>query len=87
MRCTCWAWAGYQPQLLPAAPAELSLEPEANYFSPAQEPFLPKMRSRRVDAVELSANALKVLRFCKPAIGGTCRLLRLGPARRPRSSG
>jgi len=79
------ALAGYQPRLFVCGACKKSLEPETNYFSPAQGTVYcpgcgrdPNGSIR--DAVELSANALKVLRFLQTRDWDTCRLLRLGPA-------
>ncbi len=71
--------AGYQPQLFACGACKKALEPETNYFSPAQGTvFCPRCGRERVDTVELSANALKVLRFLQTRDWDTCRLLRLG---------
>ncbi len=73
--------AGYQPQLFACGACKKPLEPEPNYFSPAQGTvFCPRCGHERVDAIEMSANALKVLRFLQTRDWDTCRLLRLGPA-------
>ena len=73
--------AGYQPQLFACGACKKPLEPETNYFSPAQGTvYCPRCGRDRIDAVELSTNALKVLRFLQTRTWDTCRLLRLGPA-------
>ena len=73
--------AGYQPQLFVCGACKKALEPEINYFSPAQGTvFCPQHGHDRTDTVELSANALKVLRFLQTRDWDTCRLLRLNPA-------
>jgi len=72
--------AGYQPQLFACGGCKKALEPETNYFSPAQGTvFCPRCGRERTDAAEVSANALKVLRFLQTRDWETCRLLRLGP--------
>jgi DNA repair protein RecO (recombination protein O) len=72
--------AGYQPQLFVCGACKKPLEPETNYFSPAQGTVYCRQCGReRTDTAELSANALKVLRFLQTRDWDTCRLLRLGP--------
>jgi DNA repair protein RecO (recombination protein O) len=71
---------GYQPQLFVCGACKKPLEPETNYFSPAQGTvFCRQCGYERQDAAELSTNALKVLRFLQTRDWDTCRLLRLSP--------
>jgi DNA repair protein RecO (recombination protein O) len=73
--------AGYQPQLFVCAACKEPLQPEANYLSAAEgSVFCHRCGYDRVGTVELSVNALKVLRFLQTHDWETCRLLRLSPA-------
>ncbi len=72
---------GYQPQLFVCGECKKRLEPEVNYLSAADGSVLcRKCGYDRVGTVELSVNALKVLRFLQTRQWETCRLLRLSPA-------
>ena len=72
---------GYQPQLFVCGGCKEQLEPEVNYLSAAEgSVFCRKCGYDRVGTVELSVNALKVLRFLQTREWDTCRLLRLSAA-------
>jgi DNA repair protein RecO (recombination protein O) len=72
---------GYQPQLFVCVGCRERLEPRTNYMSPAEGGVLcPRCGYDRVGTLELSLNALKVLRFLQTRDWATCRLLRLTPA-------
>jgi DNA repair protein RecO (recombination protein O) len=74
---------GFQPQLFVCAGCKKQLEPETNYFSAAEgSVYCHKCGYDQVGAVELSVNALKVLRFLQTREWETCRLLRLSAASR-----
>jgi DNA repair protein RecO (recombination protein O) len=73
--------AGYQPQLFVCGGCKQRLEPEVNYLSAADgSVFCRRCGYDRVGTVEISVNALKVLRFLQTREWETCRLLRLSPA-------
>ena len=73
--------AGYQPQLFVCGGCKQRLEPEVNYLSAADgSVFCRRCGYDRVVTVEISVNALKVLRFLQTREWETCRLLRLSPA-------
>jgi DNA repair protein RecO (recombination protein O) len=73
--------AGYQPQLFVCGSCKEQLMPEANYLSAADgSVFCRKCGYDRVGTMELSVNALKVLRFLQTREWETCRLLRLSSA-------
>ncbi len=73
---------GYQPQLFVCLGCKKRLEPEDRYFLSAAEGgvLCPRCGRDRRGAMELSLNALKVLRFLQTRDWETCRLLRLSPA-------
>lgn len=72
---------GYQPQLFVCGGCGNRLQPEVNYLSVAEGNVLcSKCGYTRVGTVELSVNALKVLRFFQTRGWETCRLLRLSAA-------
>lgn len=72
---------GYQPQLFFCGSCQKQLAPEVNYLSAGEGSVLcRKCGYERVGTVELSVNALKVLRFLQTREWETCRLLRLSPA-------
>ena len=73
--------AGYQPQLFVCGGCKKRLEPEINYLSAADgSVFCHQCGYGRLGTVELSVNALKVLRFLQTRKWETCRLLRISPA-------
>ncbi len=73
--------AGYQPQLFVCGGCKQRLEPEVNYLSAADgSVFCRRCGYDRVGTVEISVNALKVLRFLQTREWETCRLLRLSPS-------
>jgi DNA repair protein RecO (recombination protein O) len=73
--------AGYQPQLFVCGGCKQRLEPEINYLSAADgSVFCRRCGYDRVGTVEISVNALKVLRFLQTREWETCRLLRLSPS-------
>ena len=73
--------AGYQPQLFVCGGCKQRLEPEVNYLSAADgSVFCRRCGYDRVGTIEISVNALKVLRFLQTREWETCRLLRLSPA-------
>jgi DNA repair protein RecO (recombination protein O) len=75
--------AGYQPQLFSCVRCGKPLEPEVNYMSAADGGVLCRDDGYdRVGTLELSVNALKVLRFLQTRDWATCRLLRLSTASR-----
>jgi DNA repair protein RecO (recombination protein O) len=75
--------AGYQPQLFSCVRCGKPLEAEVNYMSAADGGVLCRDDGYdRVGSVELSVNALKVLRFLQTRDWDTCRLLRLSAASR-----
>jgi DNA repair protein RecO (recombination protein O) len=72
---------GYQPQLFVCGGCKKQLEPEASYLGAADgSVFCRKCGYGRVGTMELSVNALKVLRFLQTRDWDTCRLLRLSPS-------
>ncbi len=72
---------GYQPQLFVCGGCKKQLEPEVNYLSAADGGvFCRKCGTDRVGTIELSVNALKVLRFLQTRDWETCRFLRLSSA-------
>jgi DNA repair protein RecO (recombination protein O) len=72
---------GYQPQLFVCVGCQERLEPQKNYMSPAEGGVLcPRCGYDRVGTLELSLNALKILRFLQTREWETCRLLQLTPA-------
>ena len=72
---------GYQPQLFVCGACRKPLEPGVNYLSAADgSVFCRKCGYNRSGTVELSVNALKVLRFLQTREWETCRLLRLSSA-------
>jgi DNA repair protein RecO (recombination protein O) len=72
---------GYQPQLFFCGGCKKALEPEVNYLSAADgSVYCPRCGSNRTGTVELSVNALKVLRFLQSREWATCRLLQLSSA-------
>jgi DNA repair protein RecO (recombination protein O) len=74
---------GYQPQLFACVGCKSPLEPEVSYLSAADGGVLcPKCGHDWTGAMELSVNALKVLRFLQTRQWETCRLLRLNPSTR-----
>jgi len=73
--------AGYQPQLFACVGCKKRLEPEVSYLSAAEGGVLcPDCGRNRPGTIELSVNALKVLRFLQTRDWDTCRLVRLSPA-------
>ena len=69
---------GYQPQLFVCGGCKKQLEPETSYLSATDgSVFCRKCGYGRVGTMELSVNALKVLRFLQTRDWDTCRLLRL----------
>jgi DNA repair protein RecO (recombination protein O) len=73
--------AGYQPQLFVCGGCKEAVKPQTNYLSAAEgSVFCPRCGYAQVGTVELSVNALKVLRFLQTREWETCRLLRLSPA-------
>ncbi len=75
--------AGYQPQLFSCVRCGKPLEPEVNFMSAADGGVLCRDDGYdRVGTLELSVNALKVLRFLQTRDWETCRLLRLSTASR-----
>jgi DNA repair protein RecO (recombination protein O) len=73
--------AGYQPQLFFCGGCRRQLEPEVNYLSPAEgSVFCSSCGRQQVGSLELSINALKVLRFLQTREWPTCQHLRLSPA-------
>jgi DNA repair protein RecO (recombination protein O) len=69
---------GYQPQLFVCGGCKKQLEPETNYLSAVEGGvFCGQCGYDRMGTVELSVNALKVLRFLQTHAWDTCRLLRL----------
>jgi DNA repair protein RecO (recombination protein O) len=75
--------AGYQPQLFSCVGCGKPLEPEVNYLSAADGGILCRDHGYdRVGTMELSVNALKVLRFLQTRDWETSRLLRLSTASR-----
>jgi DNA repair protein RecO (recombination protein O) len=69
---------GYQPQLFVCAGCKELLRPELNYFSAADGGVLcRKCGHGQVEAVQISVNALKVMRFLQTRDWPTCRMLRL----------
>ncbi len=73
--------AGYQPQLFVCGGCKEPLKQEVNYLSAAEgSVFCRKCGYDQVGTVELSVNALKVLRFLQTRPWETCRLLRISPA-------
>jgi DNA repair protein RecO (recombination protein O) len=74
---------GYQPQLFACGGCKKPLEPETNYLSAVDgSVFCRDCGYDRVGTIELSVNALKVLRFLQTHDWDTCRLLRLSPPSR-----
>ena len=74
---------GYQPQLFSCAVCGQPLEPQVNYMSAAEGGVVcPACGHDRVGTLELSVNALKILRFLQSREWETCRLLSLSPAGR-----
>jgi DNA repair protein RecO (recombination protein O) len=72
---------GYQPQLFVCSGCKEPLKPETTYLSAAEGGvFCGRCGYDQVGTVELSVNALKVLRFLQTREWETCRLLRLSPA-------
>jgi DNA repair protein RecO (recombination protein O) len=72
---------GYQPQLFVCRSCKEPLRPETTYFSAAEGgAYCQRCGYGQVGTVELSLNALKVLRFLQTREWETCRLLRLSPA-------
>jgi DNA repair protein RecO (recombination protein O) len=73
--------AGYQPQLFFCGSCGKRLEPEPNYLSAADGGvFCRSCGHDRMAAMELSVNALKVLRFLQTREWETCQHLQLRPA-------
>jgi len=71
---------GYQPQLFVCGGCRKPLEPEVSYLSAADGGvFCLKCGYDRVGTIELSVNALKVLRFLQTRGWETCQFLRLSP--------
>jgi len=69
---------GYQPQLFVCGGCKELLRPELNYFSAADGGvFCRNCGHDRVGAVQISVNALKVMRFLQTRDWPTCHLLRL----------
>ena len=72
---------GYQPQLFACGGCKKQLEPETNYLGAADgSVFCRKCGYDRMGTIELSVNALKVLRFLQTHDWETCCLLRLSPS-------
>jgi DNA repair protein RecO (recombination protein O) len=72
---------GYQPQLFMCGSCRKMLEPEVNFLSVAGGSVLCTPCGRdRPGTLEMSVNALKVLRFLQTREWETCRLLRLSAA-------
>lgn len=74
------ALVGYQPQLFQCVNCQTQIEPVINFFHPGEGGVLcPRCGESRSEAVTLSLNALKVLRFLQTRDYNTCRLLRVRP--------
>lgn len=72
---------GYQPQLFVCGGCKEPLKPETAYLSAAEgRVYCRRCGYDQIGTVELSVNALKVLRFLQTREWETCRLLRLKPA-------
>lgn len=72
---------GYQPQLFICGMCKVQLKPEINYLSPADGSVVCRQCGYdRMGTIEISVNALKVLRFLQTRQWETCRLLRLSSA-------
>lgn len=72
---------GYQPQLFVCGLCQKVLEPEVNYLSVEGGSVLCcSCGYDRPGTIEMSVNALKVLRFLQTREWETCRLLRLSAA-------
>jgi DNA repair protein RecO (recombination protein O) len=75
------ALVGYQPQLFTCGGCQVALEPEVNYLDVAGGSALcSRCGYGRPGTLELSVNALKVLRFLQTRAWDSCRLLRLSAA-------
>lgn len=73
--------AGYQPRLFVCGGCKEQLKPESNYLSAADGGvFCRECGYDRMGAMELTVNALKVLRFLQTREWETCRMLRLSSA-------
>ena len=74
------ARVGYQPQLFHCVNCQTQIEPVINFFHPGEGGVLcPRCGEGRSEAVSLSLNALKVLRFLQTRDYDTIRLLRIRP--------
>jgi DNA repair protein RecO (recombination protein O) len=72
---------GYQPQLFVCGGCKKPLAPQVNYLSPAEgNVFCLQCGRDRMGTLEISVNALKVLRFLQTREWEICSLLRLSPA-------
>jgi DNA repair protein RecO (recombination protein O) len=72
---------GYQPQLYVCGGCKKVLAPQVNYLSPAEgNVFCSTCGRDQVGTLEVSVNALKVLRFLQTREWDTCSLLRLTQA-------
>lgn len=75
------ALVGYQPQLFLCGRCKKHLEPEVNFLGIAEgSMYCRQCGHDQVGRLELSVNALKVLRFLQTREWDTCRLLRLSSA-------
>jgi len=73
--------AGYQPQLFVCGRCKKPLQPEVTYLSAIEGGVLCRQCGYdQANTLELSLNALKVLRFLQTRNWETCRLLRLSAA-------
>jgi DNA repair protein RecO (recombination protein O) len=72
---------GYQPQLFQCLNCQTQIEPVINFFHPAEGGVLcPRCGEGRSEAVPLSLNTLKVLRFLQTRDYNTIQLLRVRPS-------
>jgi DNA repair protein RecO (recombination protein O) len=71
---------GYQPQLFVCGRCKQNLQPEVNFLSVAEgSVYCRRCGYDQVGTLQLSVNALKVLRFLQTREWDICRLLRLSP--------
>jgi DNA repair protein RecO (recombination protein O) len=74
------AAVGYQPQFFQCVNCQAQIEPVGNFFYPGEGGVLcPRCGEGRSEAMPLSLNALKVLRFLQTRDYDTVRLLRVRP--------
>jgi len=72
------ALVGYQPQFFQCVSCQTQVEPTINFFYPGEGGVLcPRCGEGRAEAMPLSLNALKVLRFLQTRDYDTVRLLRV----------